>query len=508
MSLSPSAPDTLPPSARARQIDRVLLAVVGVNALLLVGLERALSPGGLWWTAAVAAVGLSAVLYSQCREAAWARWLTTLMVVGLVVLQMRAAQGRPEVALSALVNLSLLPQCRQWRLVLTAGVVLLAAVSVEWAVQADDRMRWALLIALMGQTGYLTWVTHRQQRLDNERFEVDFLIRAMGMDGPIRLNLDVLRADSGVGRRLKLVQQRMADVLNEMGSSIHGVKEASDVLRAGSDELRQRTDSTAAGLRDAAMCLEQINLIVQTSAQASQEARSLAGQATELANRGGEQVREVVQTMHGINQSARQITDIISVIDGIAFQTNILALNAAVEAARAGDQGRGFAVVAAEVRQLALRSSEAAREIKSLITASVQTIEGGVNQVEQTGATMEHIVVAVRRVGEVFEQLSADSHEHAGGIGVVTQSVKELDAVTQQNICVAQRSTHIAAELQAHAERMAEVLSGFRLQATAPAQTRAEAALGTKAAQPDRAGEAAMAANATRGARAIGVEFF
>jgi methyl-accepting chemotaxis protein len=202
---------------------------------------------------------------------------------------------------------------------------------------------------------------------------------------------------------------------------------------------------------------------VQSSAQASMEARTMAARATELANEGGHQVKLVVETMQDISQSSRKITDIITVIDGIAFQTNILALNAAVEAARAGEQGRGFAVVAAEVRSLALRSSEAAREIKSLIGASMQTIESGVSQVSLTGATMDDIVLAVRRVGEVFDQLSADSHEHAGGIDVVTQSVKELDHVTQQNIAVAERSSGIAFELADHAQQMTTVLSSFKL---------------------------------------------
>jgi methyl-accepting chemotaxis protein len=336
---------------------------------------------------------------------------------------------------------------------------------------------------------YTAWCTEQSEA---ERFEIDFLIRAMGSDGPIRLNLDVLRADTSVGQRLKHVQQRTASAIRQVHSLIEGVQSASDVLRQGSDELKGRTDSTAAGLRDAAMCLEQINVIVQTSAQASVEARTMAAHATELANNGGHQVRQVVSTMQAISQSSSKITDIISVIDGIAFQTNILALNAAVEAARAGEQGRGFAVVAAEVRSLALRSSEAAREIKSLIGASMQTIEAGVKQVNLTGSTMEDIVVAVRRVGEVFEQLSADSHEHAGGIDVVTQSVKELDQVTQQNIAVAERASGVATELTDHAEQMTEVLSAFKLGGIVPVESLAV----TRAAVAPRAPRVAVAAAA------------
>lgn len=405
---------------------------------------------------------IAGLLYALAPKFFVARVCLPAILVAEVALQIQATAS-VEAYFGIFLTMSVLPLYRDWRLVLVAGVALAAVhavVSQHRGVHADTVWLYA---AMAGQMSYLIGVSHFQRGREAERFEVNFLIRAMGDDGPIRLNMDVLRADSASGKRLKHVQNRMGDAIRQMRASTEGVIGASDVLSAGSSELSERTHSTASGLRDAAMCLEQINLIVQTSAKASSEARTMASHATELAAQGGEQVGKVVDTMHQINQSSKKITDIIGVIEGIAFQTNILALNAAVEAARAGEQGRGFAVVAAEVRNLALRSSEAAREIKSLIGASLQTVESGAELVNAAGATMVEIVAAVRRVGEVFDQLAGDSHEHAGGIDVVTQAVKELDAVTQQNIAVAERSSAVAHELLEHARCMTDALQPFKL---------------------------------------------
>jgi hypothetical protein len=467
-----------------RQTDGVMLMAVlmGAAAVMCVGyLDASLTrAAGL----AGPCVLVAALAYVWQRASAWSRVALTVSACGIAGAMVVLAGARAEAYLGMFLLGSLLPQYRSWRLVVMA-FALLAGVHLIWGAAMPGHPDTSLLLcALALQYTYQAYIAWCIECSESERFEIDFLIRAMGFDGPIRLNLDVLRADSALGQRLKHVQQRMATAIRQVQSSIVGVQGASEVLREGSAELSGRTNSTASGLRDAAMCLEQINVIVQSSAKASLEARTMAAQATELANSGGAQVRQVVASMHDISQASRKITDIIAVIDGIAFQTNILALNAAVEAARAGEQGRGFAVVAAEVRSLALRASESAREIKSLIGASMQAIEAGADQVHRTGATMDDIVLAVRRVGEVFEQLSADSHEHAGGIDVVTQSVKELDHVTQQNIAVAEASSGIAAELMRHAEQMTEVLSAFKLGDVAPAPPTPEVAPTTA---PERA---------------------
>jgi len=266
-----------------------------------------------------------------------------------------------------------------------------------------------------------------------------------------------------MGQRLKQVQQRMAQALGLVRQATLSVHKVSTELSGSAVELSERTRSTARGLEDAAMSLEQINVIVQESARASAEAKQLAFEASRMAAQGGEVVGRMVTTMQDINVSSRRITDIIGTIDGIAFQTNILALNAAVEAARAGEAGRGFAVVAAEVRMLAGRSAEAAREIKQLIAASMETVERGTREAEAVGSTMNQLVGSVQGVGGAFESLTADSAEHAASIDVVTASVKELDVVTTRNLDVAQRSNEIAAALLHEAVRLAEVLTSFRI---------------------------------------------
>ncbi len=447
-------------TAWARRADLIILGwVIGYAALALIvaGYGGDVRSGLIQ---SVISLSLAGAVYALVPRFSWARPLLPAVLVAQVGLLMPVSI---EAYFGIFLTLGVLPLYRDWRLILVAGVALAVVHAAQPMHGAGNVSSVWLYAAMTSQMAYLIGVAYFRQRREAERFEVNFLIRAMGDDGPIRLNMDVLRADSSTGKRLKHVQGRMGEAIRQMRESTEGVKRASGVLSAGSTELNERTHSTANGLRDAAMCLEQINVIVQTSAKASLEARTMASHATELATQGGDQVAKVVDTMHQIGHASNKITDIIGVIEGIAFQTNILALNAAVEAARAGEQGRGFAVVAAEVRSLAMRSSEAAREIKSLIGASSQTVESGTELVNAAGATMVEIVAAVRRVGEVFDQLAGDSHEHAGGIDVVTQAVKELDVVTQQNIAVAERSSAIAHELLEHARCMTEALKPFKL---------------------------------------------
>jgi Methyl-accepting chemotaxis protein (MCP) signalling domain len=452
---------------------RAMLALVLANALGLVWLGSQTPPmaevwglgwGGLAqheWSLGMAVLCVLMALGAQWRERGllWQHGLMASSLTALVACQVAVVPQRIDLPLNVCLLLCLLTVYQRWPLIVAAcGVFVVQQLALHGS-QAP-----ALLLAVwVLQAAYLAWATGQHAVVEGERFEIDFLLRAMGKDGPIRLNMEVLRADSVPGQRLKLVQQRMREAVRQMRQTTGSIEHAADVLSNSGDELTARTHQTASGLRDAALCLEQINVIVQSSAKASSEARAMASQATQMANHGGDLVGQVVSTMREIDQSSRRITDIIGVIDQIAFQTNILALNAAVEAARAGDQGRGFAVVASEVRTLALRSSEAAREIKSLINASVETVSAGSKLVDDAGLTMQDIVAAVRGVGEVFDRLSADSNEHAGSIDVVTQSVKELDAVTQENLQVSERTSQIAIELLGHAASMTEALMAFRL---------------------------------------------
>jgi methyl-accepting chemotaxis protein len=213
--------------------------------------------------------------------------------------------------------------------------------------------------------------------------------------------------------------------------------------------------------------MEELKSTVRLNAENAQQANQLARQASTIAADGGAVVSQVVDTMKGINDSSRQIADIISVIDGIAFQTNILALNAAVEAARAGEQGRGFAVVATEVRSLAQRSAEAAKEIKTLITASVEQVEEGTQLVDQAGHTMQEVVTSIRRVTDIVAEISAASQEQAVGVSQVTEAIAQMDQGTQQNAGLVEESAASASLLKEQAEQMVRAVSVFRIHAHA-----------------------------------------
>ncbi|RZM90554.1 MULTISPECIES: methyl-accepting chemotaxis protein [unclassified Escherichia] len=258
------------------------------------------------------------------------------------------------------------------------------------------------------------------------------------------------------------LMRTVGDVRNGANAIYSGVSE----IATGNNDLSSRTEQQAASLEETAASMEQLTATVKQNAENARQASHLALSASETAQRGGKVVDNVVQTMRDISTSSQKIADIISVIDGIAFQTNILALNAAVEAARAGEQGRGFAVVAGEVRNLAQRSAQAAREIKSLIEDSVSKVDVGSTQVESAGETMTEIVSAVTRVTDIMGEIASASDEQSRGIDQVGLAVVEMDRVTQQNAALVEESAAAAAALEEQASRLTEAVAVFRIQQT------------------------------------------
>ena len=264
-------------------------------------------------------------------------------------------------------------------------------------------------------------------------------------------------------RALGRMQKSLRRLVGEVRSSTDSIHTASSEVATGNQDLSARTEQTASSLQQTASSMEQLTATVKQSADSARQANQLASSAAEVAARGGVVVSQVVATMDDINTSSKKIADIIGVIDGIAFQTNILALNAAVEAARAGEQGRGFAVVASEVRSLAQRSAEAAKEIKSLIGASVEKVEGGARLVADAGRTMTEIVSSVQRVSDIIGEVTAASAEQSDGISQVNGSVAQLDKMTQQNAALVEQSSAAAESLKEQASRLAEMVGTFRL---------------------------------------------
>ncbi len=272
------------------------------------------------------------------------------------------------------------------------------------------------------------------------------------------------RASAGsVMAALGNMQASLAKVVAQVRNASDSIATGSAQIATGNADLSQRTEEQASNLQQTAASMEQLNSTVKNNADTARQATQLATSASAAAQKGGQVVGQVVSTMDDITNSSKKIADIIGVIDGIAFQTNILALNAAVEAARAGEQGRGFAVVASEVRNLAQRSAEAAKEIKSLIGASVERVEAGSKLVGEAGANMDDIVSQVKRVADLDAEISSATIEQTSGIGQVSDAVTQLDQVTQQNAALVEESAAAADSLKQQASRLAEVVSVFKL---------------------------------------------
>ena len=266
--------------------------------------------------------------------------------------------------------------------------------------------------------------------------------------------------------QLAAMKEGLAQVVAQVRRSSDSVAMASSEIAQGNQDLSARTESQASALEETAASMEQLGATVRQNAENASQANALARSASDVAVRGGEVVGQVVQTMKGINESSQRIADIIGVIDGIAFQTNILALNAAVEAARAGEQGRGFAVVASEVRSLAGRSAEAAKEIKQLISASVERVEQGSAMADQAGETMTEVVQSIRRVTDLMGEINAASSEQASGVAQVGEAVTQMDQATQQNAALVEEMAAAAGSLSSQAQELVQAVAVFKLDAS------------------------------------------
>jgi methyl-accepting chemotaxis protein-1 (serine sensor receptor) len=279
--------------------------------------------------------------------------------------------------------------------------------------------------------------------------------------GPVR-GADSAPAGS-VLASMGAMQRQLVSLISQVRTSADSIATASAEISQGNNDLSSRTEQQASALEETAASMEQLSATVKQNADNARQADQLAKGATTVAVQGGEVVDQVVETMRGINDSSKKISDIISVIDGIAFQTNILALNAAVEAARAGEQGRGFAVVASEVRNLAGRSAEAAKEIKGLINTSVQRVEQGTALVDKAGVTMKEVVGSIRRVTDIMSEISAASIEQSAGVAQVGEAVTQMDQATQQNAALVEESAAAAESMNVQAKQLVQAVASFKM---------------------------------------------
>ena len=340
-----------------------------------------------------------------------------------------------------------------------------SAASAAAAQAAYQNARWLILSITIGSLGggifIAWWLTRSITRPIDAAVGVAQRVAA----GDLTAHIVVTQSDE-TGQllaALKRMNDSLVKVVGNVRQSSDSIATGSSQIAAGNQDLSQRTEQQASALEETAASMEQLGATVRQNADNAKQANQLALGASSVAVKGGEVVSQVVDTMKGINDSSKKIADIIGVIDGIAFQTNILALNAAVEAARAGEQGRGFAVVASEVRSLAQRSAEAAKEIKGLISASVERVEQGSSLVDQAGVTMTEIVTAIKRVTDIMGEISSASVEQSAGVAQVGEAVTQMDQATQQNAALVEESAAAAESLSLQAQQMVQAVAVFTL---------------------------------------------
>jgi methyl-accepting chemotaxis protein len=349
-----------------------------------------------------------------------------------------------------------------------------AANSAGDALYASSRL-WiigAIAVCIVLGFSLALWIARIVSRPLNEALRVAQTVAS----GDLTSNI-VSTSNDETGQLMDALRDMNTSLLKIVGQVRSGtdtIALASSEIASGNLDLSSRTEQQAGSLEETASSMEELTSTVKHNTANAREANNLAASASDVATRGGAVVSEVVNTMGSINESSKKIVDIISVIDGIAFQTNILALNAAVEAARAGEQGRGFAVVASEVRNLAQRSAAAAKEIKALIGDSVEKVEAGSRLVNQAGSTMEEIVSSVKRVTHIIAEIANASVEQEAGINQINDAVTQMDTVTQQNAALVEQAAAAADSLQEQAKVLSEIVSVFKLDAAHMAQSRAQ----------------------------------
>jgi methyl-accepting chemotaxis protein len=460
--------------------DLLILAALAVSAVIagIIGanydqLGTALVVGSL-----LAAAGTAAVL--TARGTAASRLVLAACLMGMTALHIQLGRGTVEFHFGVFVTLALLMVYRDWRpIVAAAGLIavhhvvfdrLQAAGAGVYCLAAPDFLKVLLHAGyVVVQTGFEIYMAVLMRQTADAGAEMAQIVDHMGDGDTLALDIEQIPVRTPLGLSLRQALLRLNAAMVSVSQSAGNIATASNEVANGSTDLSHRTEQTASNLQQTASSMEQLTSTVRQSADAASTANQLANTAVQAAQRGGQVVQQVVANMDEISTSSRKIADIIGTIDGIAFQTNILALNAAVEAARAGEQGRGFAVVAGEVRSLAQRSAEAAREIKTLIGASVERVESGSRLVQDAGGTMGEIVAGIQRVSDVIAEISAATAEQSAGIGQVNNAVNQLDGMTQQNAALVEQSAAAAESLREQAGHLGTVIQAFRLSHTAVA---------------------------------------
>jgi len=463
--------------AIAREADLVMLGTATGSACAALAIGWGYGNIAFAFTVAAILLALSALLFASCRGTTLCRVGLVVCNVALVVLHIQLGRGSIEFHFGVFVLLGVLLVYRDWR-VLVLGAALFAIhhlvfdrlqalnLGVYCTPQADLLKTAMHALYVVTQTGVEIWLALVLRRAAREADELTRLVRAV--DAGELICLDVRRVDATqpTAVLMKAMLLRVDAAMSEVQASASSVEHAAGEIASGNLDLSQRTERQASNLQETAASMEQITGTILNSAGTATAARRLSGAACSSAADSGRVVDGIVATMGEIAESSRRVSEIVGVIDGIAFQTNILALNAAVEAARAGEQGRGFAVVAAEVRGLSQRSASAAREIRLLVAESTQRVEAGSRLVDAAGTEIRGVADQARQVDELIGALSTAASQQTVGIGQIGQAVTQLDAVTQQNAALVEESAAAAEHLQQQAARLNDVVRRFVLATT------------------------------------------
>jgi len=448
--------------------------VAGALAALAIGQHFGQGGLALWGAGGLLLVGLAGFLLA--RGTLWSQLLLVATNAAMVALHIQLGRGTVEFHFGVFVLLGMVLVYRDWRpLVLAAGLFAVhhvvfdrlqaAGLPVYCTPQADFLKMLMHAGYVVAQTGIEVVMALQLRRATTESAELAVLVHQLDRGEALCLDVSAAPASTETAALLKAALQKMRTAMAEVGRASAAIEQAAAEIATGNNDLSLRTEAQAGNLQETASSMEQLTGTVRNTAETAAEADALARQASAAAEGGGQVVDKVVETIGQISDSSRRIADIIGTIDGIAFQTNILALNAAVEAARAGEQGRGFAVVAGEVRSLAQRSADAAKEIKSLIGASVERVEAGTRLVGDAGTSMRSIVDQAHRVSQLIGEISAATRAQSNGITQVGGAVGQLDAVTQQNAALVEQGAAAAESLRQAASQLNAVVGRFTLQA-------------------------------------------
>ncbi len=473
MSSAVTSHDTSLPELR-RTGDSYMLAATLFGAAGLVWLGGRFGQLGLGAALAGSLLAVAALLYMVARGSWFNSVAYPILLAGVVAAQIHITQGRAEYHFGAFVVLAYALVYRHWLpLLATAGAIAVHHVvfdrlqALGWPVwcQARPDLLGVLeqLSYLVSQAGFSVMMARQMRQESHLAAELDSITSGLSAT-PGKVDFTTLagRARTEAGGRLLGVLRTVRDATSLARRTAGTVSVASSEIASGNQDLSTRTEQAAADLQRTAAALEQLTATVRESSDTVGAASQRASEAARRAAEGETAADQLAGSMQAISESSRRVSEITSVIDGIAFQTNILALNAAVEAARAGEQGRGFAVVAGEVRTLAQRSGEAAREIRQLITRSVETVEAGSRQVDVAKGVIDEVVTGMGRVAGLIAELSQASNEQREGIVQVNHAVTEIDQMTQQNAALVEEAAAAAGSLRDQSRRLAETVAVFR----------------------------------------------